>query len=202
YRYETTPLGAFIASAMADLIDRFETERQLREVWQRLPGEETGFTIDMCTGAVVTRAGADDPYAPVNRFMSLVREADEFRFAGIDVALLEPCREELCQRIVDGLQVEVVEPPRVAQYIRSTCPELFSEALDSGNLTVRLHDDLPPYGVGILDERVVICGYDDERASVRVLVDDDAAALREWAESVFATYWRQNPTVPLEAADG
>lgn len=201
YRYEATPLGAFIASAMADLIDRFETERQLRDVWQWLPGEETGFTIEMCTGARVTRADADDPYGPVNRFMSLVREADEFRFAGIDVALLEPCKEELCQQIVDGMEAEVVEPPRVAQYIRSTCPELFSQALESGNLTVRLHDDLPGYGVGLLDDRVAICGYDAESAAVRVLVDSDESALTEWADSAFANYWRQTPTVPLDSAE-
>lgn len=201
YRYETTPLGAFIASAMADLIDRFETERQLRDVWQWLPGEENDFTIEMCTGAVVTRADADDPYGPVNRFMALVREAETFRFAGIDVALLEPCKEELCQQIVDGMEAEIIEPPRVAQYIRTTCPELFSEALDSDNLTVRLHDDLPPYGVGIIDDRIAICGYDADSASVRVLVDNAGSDLREWAESVFATYWRQTPTVPIESVD-
>ena len=202
YRYQTTPLGAFIASAMADLIDRFETERQLRDVWQWLPGEANGFTIEMCTGAAVTRADADDPYGPVNRFMSLVREAEEFRFAGIDVALLEPCKEELCQQIVDGMEAEIIEPPRVAQYIRTTCPELFAEALDSGNLTVRLHDDLPPYGVGLIDDRIAICGYDADSASVRVLVDNDASDLHEWAESEFRTYWRQTPTVPIDSLDG
>ena len=33
YPYEATELGAFIATAMADLIERFDTERQLRDVW-------------------------------------------------------------------------------------------------------------------------------------------------------------------------
>ncbi len=99
------------------------------------------------------------------------------------------------------MAAEVIEPPRVAQYIRTTCPELFAEALDSGNLTVRLHDDLPPYGVGIIDDRVVICGYDADSASVRVLVDNTGADLLEWAESIFTTYWRQTPTVPIESID-
>lgn len=198
--YVATELGTFVAVSLEEAIERIDIERALRDVWQWLPGEETGFTIELCTGARVTRAEADDPYGPVNRFMSLVRETDEFRFAGIDVALLEPCKEELCQQIVDGMQAEIVEPPRVAQYIRSTCPELFSQALDSGNLTVRLNDDLPGFGIGLLDDRVAICGYDAESAAVRVLVDSDGTDLYDWAESLFGTYWRQNPTVPLESS--
>jgi predicted transcriptional regulator len=202
YRYETTKRGAFIASAMADLIERFDTERQLRDVWQWLPDEDSGFTIDMCTGATVTRAEGDDPYAPVNRFVSLLHEADEFRFVGIAVALLEPCKSDLCHRIVDGMSAEIIIAPKVAQYIRSSCPDLFSEALDSGNLTVRLHDELPSYGVGVFDDRIGISGYDAEGASVRVLVDSDNPEARDWGESIVNTYWRQTPTVSLETGAG
>lgn len=202
YRYETTDLGAFIASAMAELIEQFETERELRDVWTWLPDAESGFSIDMCAGATVTAAGADDPYRPVSRFKTLLQESDQVRIAGLDVPLLEPCKEELCQRIIDGMEAEFIDPPRVAEYIRSTCPELFSDALASGNLTVRLHDDLPSYGVCLFDERVAISGYDPDSVSVRVLVDTDDPDAREWAESVYSSYWRQTPTVPLETVDG
>ncbi len=198
HRYETTQLGAFIATATADLIERFETERKLRGVWQWLPGEENGFAIEMCTDAVVTVAEADNPYGPVNRFRTLLRETTQFRFAGFDVALLEPCKDELCQQIIGGMQTEIIDPPRVARYVRSTCPELFSETLASGNLTLRLHDDLPPYGVGIFDDRIAVCGYDPDSVTVRVLVDTGAPDAREWAESVYRSYRRTMPTIPLE----
>jgi predicted transcriptional regulator len=198
YQYEATRLGTYIASAMADVIERVESERKLRDVWPWLPSEESGFTIDMCSNAVVTFADADDLYRPVNRFMSLLRETDQFRFIGFDVALLEPCKDDLCQQIVDGMCTEIIEPPRVVNYIRSTCPELFSETLESGNLMVWLHDDLPPYGVGIFDQRIAISGYDPDSVMVRVLVDTDAPEAREWAESVYESYRRQTPTIPLE----
>ncbi|WP_129114758.1 helix-turn-helix transcriptional regulator [Halegenticoccus tardaugens] len=197
YQFEATPLGAFVAAAMVEVIERVETERRLRDVWHWLPGEESGFTIEMCSDAVVTVADADDPYRPANRFTSLLRETDRFRFVGFDVALFEPCKDELCRRIVDGMEAEIVDPPRVARYIRSTCPELFAETLESGNLTVRLHDALPPYGVGILDSRIAVSGYDPDSVTVRVLVDTDASEAREWAESVYRSY-RRAPTIPLE----
>ena len=199
YQYETTPLGAFVAAGVADLIERVETERKLRDVWHLLPDEESGFTVEMCADAVVTLAQADDPNRPVNRFLSLVRETDRFQFSGLDVAMLEPCKEELCRQIVDGVEAEVINPPRVATYIRSTCPELFSEALDSGNLTVRLHDDLPSYGVCVFDDRIAIAAYDPDSVTVRVLVDTDHPDAREWAESIYTSHWRRTPTLPLES---
>ncbi|MFC7154715.1 helix-turn-helix transcriptional regulator [Halomarina halobia] len=196
--YEATQLGAFVAAGVQELIERVEIERAFRDVWQWLPDEESGFTIEMCTNAVVTVAAADDPYRPVNRFVSLLRETDGFRFVGFDLAFLEPCKDELCRRIVDGMRTEIIDPPSVINHIRSTYPERFAEALESGNLTVWVHDDLPPYGVGIFDDRIAISGYDPDTGTVHVLVDTDAPAAREWAESVYRVFRREIPTVALE----
>lgn len=198
YKYEATQLGSFIATAMRDVINQVETERKLRDVWQWLPDQASGFTLDMCTDAVVTIADAGAPYRPVNRFVELLEETTEFRFVGLDVALLEPCKEELCQQIIDGMQTELINPPRVADYIRSTSPELFSETLESGNLTVRLHDELPSYGVCLFDDRIAISGYDPDAVTVRVLVDTETDEAREWAESIYESARRKTPTVPLD----
>lgn len=198
YQYETTQMGGYIASAMAELIERVEIEQDLRDVWYWLPGEESGFTIDMCDGAVVTVAEAENPYAPINRFRTLIGDTDRFRFIESSLALCEPHRDEFCQRVIDGMHAEIIDPPSVARYIRSTYPELASETLASGNLTVWLHDDLPPYGIGIFDHRIAIFGHDPDSVTVRVLLDTDAEDAREWAESQYEFYRRQTPTVPLE----
>lgn len=201
YKYEATPLGEFVASAMVDVVERVETEQKLRDVWHWLPDEENGFTVDMCSEAVVTAADADDPYRPVTRFVSLLGETDRFRFAGLDVAMLEPCKEELCQRVVDGMEAELINPPRVAEYVRSTCPDMFSEALETGDLTMRLHDELPDYGVSLFDDRVAVSGYDPDGLTVRVLVDTDGEDARDWAEEVYQSYQRETPTVGIEPTD-
>lgn len=196
--YRTTQLGSFVAGSLAELVDRLETERSLRDVWQWLPGEDEGLTIEMCSDAVVTVADADNPYRPVNRFKELLREADEFRFAGFDVALFEPSKDELCERVIEGMDTELITPPRVAKYIRSTCPDLFSDALESGNLAVRLHDSMPPFGVSIFTDRIAISGYDPDSVTVRVLVDTDGQEARDWAETIYRAYRRQTPTIPVE----
>ena len=201
-QYEVTQLGAFVATGMRDLIDRLETERKLRDVWQWLPNEASGFTVGMATDAVVTVAEADAPYRPVNRFASLLRGTDRFRFVGFDVALLEPCKDELRRRIVDGMDTRIIDPPSVARYILSTYGEHCSTTLESGNLTVRIHDDLPPYGVSLFDDRIAVSCYDQDSGMVRVLIDTDSPETREWAESTFEAYRREARSLRLEPTVG
>jgi len=196
--YEATELGAFVAAAMEDVLDRVETERSLRDVWEWLPGVDSGFSLDLCSDAVITIANADDPYRPVNRFLELVAGTDRIRFVGFDVAILEPCRDELEREIVEGgTETEAIVPSRVARYSRTTTPKQFASVLESGNLTVRVHDDLPPYGVMLFDERVAIAGYDRDNVTVRVLIDSDGDQFREWAESLYGRYRRQDPTTAI-----
>ncbi|WP_121744738.1 helix-turn-helix transcriptional regulator [Natronorubrum halophilum] len=198
YEYEVTPLGAFVASGMRELIERIETERKLRDVWQWLPSEASGFSIEMGSEAVVTDAEADDPYRPVNRFLSLLRETDRFRFVGFDVALLEPCKNELRRRILNGMHTEIIDPPNVAKYILSTYPDHCSPPLESDNLTVWLHDDLPSYGVSLFDERIGISCYNPANGTVQVLIDTDTAEAREWAEWTYETYRQEARPLALE----
>lgn len=138
----------------------------------------------------MTDAGADDPYGPVNRFVSLLQKTDRFRFVGYDMALLEPCKDELSERIIDGMETEIIDPPSVAKYILSTYREHCSEPLGSGNLTILLHDDLPSYGVCLFDDRIAISGYNPDSGTVQVLLDTDSPEAREWAESTYESYRR------------
>lgn len=196
--YEASLAGEFVASGMQELVDRIHTEQMLRDSWELLPDKENGFTFEMVADAVVTVADIEDPYRPVNRFLELLRDTDRFRFAGFNAALLEPCKDQLCQLVIDGMQTEIIDPPNVIQYIRSTCPNQFSEMLESGDLTLRVHDELPTYGIGLFDNRTAITGYDPSTGMVKMLVDTDAPEAREWAESVYETYCRKVPTIPLE----
>ncbi|MFC6716374.1 helix-turn-helix transcriptional regulator [Natrialbaceae archaeon GCM10025810] len=198
-RYEATPLGAYVAAGMRDLLERFDTERTLRGVWRWLPTDACGFLVEVDpeSDLVVTVAEAADPYRPVNRFVSLLRESSRFRFVGFDLALLEPCKDELARRIVDGMRTEIVDPPSVARYVLATYPDHCTGPLESGNLAVWVHDDLPPYGVCVFDERIAISGYHRDSGTVRVLIDTDDPRAREWAESTFETYRREARSFPL-----
>ena len=201
HSYEATPLGEFVVGEFRGLHEGMKTERKLRDTWQWLPTEAKRFTIEMVSEAVVTVAETADPYGPVNRFVSLLRETNRFRFVGYNNALLEPCKDELRRRIVDGMQMEVINPPSVARYVLSTYPDHCSASFESGNLTVQVHEDVPSYGISLFDDRIGISGYNPDSGTVQVLVDSDAPEVREWAESAFDSYRRETrPFTPETAA--
>ncbi|WP_129114757.1 helix-turn-helix transcriptional regulator [Halegenticoccus tardaugens] len=198
YQFEATPLGAFVAAAMAELIERIETERKLRDVWDWLSVEAEDLRIDTFADAVVTVASATDPYCPVNRFVSLLETADRFRLLGSDLAVFEPCRDLFRRRIADGMVAEIIDPPYVSKYVLSTYPDYCSETLGSGNLAVWVHEKLPAYGLCLFDDRISITGYNLDSGAVQVLIDTDAPEVREWAEATYESYRRE--ARPLESA--
>lgn len=189
-RFEATPLGAFVSSSVDAFVECLETERRLRDVWDLLPTGVEGFDLEACTDAVVTVAEADDPYAPVNRWVTLLDGSDRLRFVGYDIGLFEPCKDELRRFILDDMRAEIVDPPEHARNILESYPEYCEPMFESGNLTVRVHDGVPEYGLGILDDRVVIAGFHPEDGTARVLVDTDAPSIREWATDTYGSYWR------------
>lgn len=198
YQYEATEPGAFVASAMEELIERIESERTLRDIWDWFPDEMSGFAIEACSDGVVTVADSDDPYAPVNRFESLLRTTSEFRFVGSDIALLEPCKDVVRQRIVDGMATEIVDPPSAANYILSSYSQHCGAALERDSFTVLVHEELPGYGIGLFDDRIAVSCYEQDSGTVRVLIDTDVPAARTWAESTYERYHRDARPLDFE----
>lgn len=186
--FTTTSLGAAIATQVDKLLGTVETERKLRDTWEFLPEEAIEFAIGSNSGTTVTVAEYDAPYRPVNRFRSLLEDAEEFRFVGVDIALLEPCREEFRRRVLDGMETEIINPPDAARYVFSTYPEITTDIVESGNILGLLHDDLPPYGVSIFDDRIAVNDYVPDRSGVTVLIDTDLSVAEEWAQSIYEKY--------------
>lgn len=196
HHYQATQLGAFVARAMTAVIERIETERRFRDVWEHVPGEDDGFTIGMCTDAIVTVAEPTDPYCTIDRFRSLLEATSELRFVGPQVALVEPCLDELCDRLGDGLDLWVIDRPERAESFLRTHPEYAEPLLEGGDPSVLVHNDLPAYGIALFDDRVAVCCCDGDTGTVRAVIDTDASAARGWGESAYECYLRE--ATPLE----
>lgn len=188
YQYVATRLGEAIASGMEDLIERVETERTLRHVWHWLPDAIGEFPFETWSELTVTVAEPDAPYRPVGRFESLLRETTTVRSLRPEVALMDPCFDVLHRLIDEGVDVTLIDRPECHAYFISTYPDRSSAMMQRDNFTVLEHDDLPPYGIGLLDERVTISCYEQDSGTVHALIDTDAPAVREWAASAYETY--------------
>lgn len=202
HQFDATQLGTFVATGMRELIERLETEQRLRDVWQWLPSETSGFTVEMASDAVVTVAGADNPYAPVRRFESLLRATTTLRFLRPEVALMDLCFDILYQRVENGVEMTLIDRPECHTYFLSTYPARSSQMVERDNFTILEHDDLPPYGIGLLDDGVAISCYEQGSGTVHAVIDTDAPAACKWAESTYESYRREARPHRLESVAG
>ncbi len=188
YQYVATRLGEAIAIGMEDLIERVETERKLRDVWHWLPEEISECSVETWSELNITVSEPDAPYRPVDRFESLLQQTSTLRFLHPEVALMDPCFDTLYGLIKDGVDTTLIDRPECHTYFRSTYSERSSELLQRENFEILEHDDLPPYGLGLLDDRVLISCYEQESGAVRAVVDTNVPKVRTWGNSVYTSY--------------
>ncbi|WP_049899173.1 helix-turn-helix transcriptional regulator [Halococcus agarilyticus] len=205
-----TPLGEVCAEAVATFDASIETAWELAPILRVADAHGVGLDVELFADATVTTAAPGDPYRPVNRFMSLVTETTTLR--GLDPASINPLHlDEIHERIVDGMVTDAVFPPSVVENLLTANPDRAAAAFASGNLTLRVHDDLP-FGLTLCDDRIGVGVYDDETGLLRLYADTAAPAAYEWAETVYADYHEEAVALaehdalsglgPVEALDG
>jgi predicted transcriptional regulator len=193
-RYELTPLGEFIAAGFFDLVERFETERSIRDIWQWFP-TDLGFTIEMFAGATVTPQDEHNPYCPNRRYAELVETSESLREMGTIPHKEENVRMVL-GRAVAGMEVELVYPEAVLTHMAGFAPDLVNEGLRSGNLVLLVHDYLPG-GFWIFDGDVGTCCRDHETGLSRAVIDTNTTEAQVHARSLYDSYRRE--ATPFDA---
>lgn len=201
--YDLTQLGEFVADRFLGLCEAMAVERKLRDVWQWLPREMEGFSVDLFADAVVSYPGPGYPYEPVERVAQLVEETGRMRGFGT-LELKAANIETVCGAVLDGTEMEYVFSPDVLEATFAWNPERIREVAACEHCTVLVHDDLPDEdrcGLSIVDDRIAICCHDADTGALTAVIDTDAPEAREWALSVFDRYRREAKPVEADTVD-
>jgi predicted transcriptional regulator len=185
--YRLTPLGEFVTERFLDLREGMKTGERLREVWQWLPKEMEGFTVEYFEDAVVAYPGSQYPYMPVERVTHLLESTDTIRGLGTTI-YKSGNLDVFCRRVIEGMEMEYIYSLPILEAIVEWNPELTAEAFACENCTVFLHDDLPDdnrCGLNIMDDCIGICGHDPETAQLEAVIDTPSPEARGWAETVY-----------------
>ncbi|WP_435174886.1 helix-turn-helix transcriptional regulator [Halorussus sp. AFM4] len=197
--YRLTSEGEFVAGEVTSLLDRMETRQQLRDVARWLPTEKLGITIESFADAVVTVVDAEDPYRPVRRYDALIEGAETMRAFGTPT-LKSANAGTLFRNVRAGMDTEILYPSPIVEAVLDWSPAAAREGLETGNLTILLHDALP-CGLTIFDDRVVLTGYDPDTGMLRAVVDTDAAEACEWATELYDSYREEARPLDPEAVE-
>lgn len=185
-KFLATSLGKSMASWMEELLKRVEAEHKLRDIYHQLPDEVIEFALEM--RSTVTVNEPDAPYRALNRYRSFLHDSTQYRFVGFDAGLYEACKDEFRQRILDGMEAELIDSPRVARYMCTKYPKRCADLLKRENMTAYVQEDVPQYGICLFDDCIAICVYHSDSAGLTALIDTNAPEALSWAESVYASY--------------
>lgn len=188
-RYVLTDLGEDIAAAVA----KFETEVNARIRLAPLVDVMRNVTppinVDAFIDASVETVARGDPFAPLTRFVSLVEETETLR--AINAArIAPPYMEEFQRHILNGMQTELIDHPRIFEDIMESYPEKCVEVCASGYLTLWLRKprEVLPFGLVLFDDRVGLGLFNDETETLELFVDTDTEEAVEWATDVYDRY--------------
>jgi predicted transcriptional regulator len=194
-RFQLTGRGEVVAEEVLRFEANVRTAHRLSPLLDVICADHQEFVVEPFVDATVTVATPDDPYRPVERFVSLVDESTTFR--GFNTTHMAPLvLGQFHQQVFEETDTEIVYLPHIVEKLFETYPERAREAVDRGHLTLRTREDLP-YGLAIFDDRVGIGGYDERTGLMEVFVDTDSPIAREWAERVYASV--RADSEPLDA---
>ncbi len=185
-QFRLTESGILLADACAGFKQDANTALQLAPVLEAVRDAPVPIDNEAFTDSIVTGAEHGDPHTPLVRFLALVRRTESLHALDLDV--IGPVRlDEIKERIVNGMETELIGLPEVASDVIENYPENCIEACASGYLTVKLVDELP-FALTIFDDRVGIGISEPGTRILRVFVDTDSPVVREWAWNVFEAY--------------
>ncbi|AUV82160.1 transcriptional regulator [Salinigranum rubrum] len=192
--YHLTGEGEIVAEAVVQFERKIRTANRLSPLLDAICEDHREFVVEPFESATVTVATPAEPYAPVTRFLTLLRDCERFR--GFNTThMVPPGLADVYGDPFADCEVELIYLPDVVDTLEKS-DDGFRRALDGEHLKLRTRDALP-YGLALFDDRVGIGGYDEETGTMRVFVDTDTAIARAWAERVYDTF--RADSTPLEA---
>ncbi len=182
-RFRLTGHGEMIADETLRFEANVRTARELEPLLDVICEDHQEFVLEPFVDATVTVATPEDPYSPVERFLSLAGASETFR--GFNTTHMAPLAiGQFHEQVFEATDTEIIYLPGAVEKLVESYPDAATEAVESGHLTLRTRDDLP-YGLALFDDRVGIGGYDAETGQMRVFVDTDGPIARQWADRVY-----------------
>lgn len=188
--YRITSLGELVATDFADLADTIQLRVQYEPFLRWMPDDEFDLELNLLSDADLLLPEQGDPYAMINRHVTVIEQTDYHQFV-LPLVGLHAYKAAHQQIMENGAQAEAVVSPEAADTLQSgqEYATLTEEMAATGRYELYQFDGDIPYFVGLLDDTVQI-GV-DEAGEPRALVETDNADVRSWAEATFEEYKQQ-----------
>ncbi len=183
--YTVSQLGAVVTRKFESCAEEVEAAAEFVEFLDVV--ESTDLRIEDIRGGRVTRASEDNPFQPMTRLGELAVGVEDARVLtgsmapqGFSVGRRGVRTGEMTLDLV--VDTDIVDTVDVSGWYG----EGLEEDLDSGNLEIWVHQDVP-HRIGVLDDELVL-GTEDENGMPDALLETGEPSAVEWAHDEIDRY--------------
>lgn len=196
--YRLTTVGQWIAETYLEALEEMQSVHEVRTVLQEIPSEAVPPRDVLEAASTVLPDG--HPEQVCNAFCKWILEADKIRgmLPHVWFTLVERLTETLR---TDEMTIDVAVTPQTMENVREYRPEDYRTLLDAESSVVLETDDLPSFGLVVVDRlhtEVGLLGYTDD-GYVRGFMRFDGESGYRWADEMLGKYISEPETDPTPA---
>jgi predicted transcriptional regulator len=184
--YRLTAFGQCVLREYADYRASVGLAADLQPFLEFVPPPGFEYDLEPLAGSTVTEATSADPHAPAERFLELLADTDRARVV-IPVVVPMLAEELYNQVVAEAMELRLVVPSDLLSVIESKFTAEYEKAVECERLWLGLCEADIPYSLAVLDDTLVLGGYDDGNI-LRCLVENESASAVELGRSMFREY--------------
>lgn len=196
--YRLTVTGALVAEEHARYIDALARIDEVAPFFRHLPDRDHAPDPGWLTDATLTVATAEDPQAPVHRYVTSVKRFDTDRVEMLSPVLSRLFHEAHASLAVRGMHTDLVMPAATVERARERNPGEFEAVVALDILSLYRFPGSFRVGLTRGDGRVLVAAYDAER-QLQALVESTGSRLDAWASDLFDRYRERSDPVGMSS---
>ncbi|WP_255191952.1 helix-turn-helix transcriptional regulator [Natronobeatus ordinarius] len=190
-----TPSGAALLDTADQFVDAVGTIRTLQPVLASLENAPIPFELEWFLEATVSTSTPKHPYAPLTRYSELFASVERKRLIGNQFVIPEYGVEAAMQAFEKGTICSCVWSERALERMAEEYPDMVEWSAGRDDIEAAISETVP-FDLAILDDRLLVYGF-DEKGIMSVLVDTDDPAAVDWGLSVFEACFEAGELVEL-----
>ncbi len=194
--YHTTLAGDMVLESYEDLSSVVTEVHELRPFLEHASEEFHDLPPGVLSSTTITTATRENPHAPINRYLELMRDGHVGRFRGVTPIVSGVFNQASESAIGPETDMELVIDDSVLERSQEDYQDALQVAYDLDQFTLYLSSEPIEFGLAIIDDVSWLGAYDDN-GNLVACVDSDHPALFDWAMSVYER--RREMSIELDA---
>lgn len=181
--YRLTRAGGLVANGYEDFEACVSVSREYREFLVTLSDVDLDLDCRQLQELDLTRATAENPHAPINRFREVVGEEPVEEFFGITPVVSRMFNDAASRVIGPDSRIELVVDEGVLTTSASEFPEDLERAERLDQFTLYVSPEPVTFGLMVVDGHAYLGAYDG--GTLVASVDGRTDDFREWARDTY-----------------